>query len=75
LHTEEAKKLNIPIGKIDSLAKWQTSSAFTEEEQVTLEWAEALTRLDSDFFKVKEKLHSFSLKRDLCATCFAWKNW
>lgn len=56
LHTQEAQKLGISQEKLDTLALWQTSPSFTEEEKIVLYWVESLTRLDKDLQKSKEQL-------------------
>lgn len=45
LHTAELKKLHEPDARIDSLAEWRSSSAYTHRERVALAWAEALTNI------------------------------
>ncbi|MCD1127571.1 carboxymuconolactone decarboxylase family protein [Jinshanibacter sp. LJY008] len=45
MHTDELRKLNVSNDKIDTLAGWQISSAFSEKEKVALQWAEGLTHI------------------------------
>lgn len=45
IHSEEAKKMNIPEEKRDQLLVWNVTDAFTKRERVALRWAEELTYL------------------------------
>lgn len=65
IHSEEAKKLQIPLEKLNALTTWQTSSLFSKEEKITLHWAEALTHLDHDLDKIKEELTKSYTEREV----------
>ena len=43
LHGAELKKLNEPVERVDGVAEWQTSEAYTQRERAALAWAEAVT--------------------------------
>jgi AhpD family alkylhydroperoxidase len=43
LHTSELKKHNETGDRIDSVAEWRNSDAYTHRERAALAWAEALT--------------------------------
>ncbi|MBS0625674.1 MAG: carboxymuconolactone decarboxylase family protein [Verrucomicrobia bacterium] len=56
LHSQEARKLGIEQEKLDALIGWSNSSLFTEEEVVALEWAEAITFMESGLAEKREAL-------------------
>ncbi len=45
LHTHELKKHNEAQGRIEAVAEWQESDAFTERERAALAWADAITNI------------------------------
>jgi AhpD family alkylhydroperoxidase len=45
LHTAELKKHNEPPERIDSVAEWRNSDAYTHRERAALAWAEAITNI------------------------------
>ena len=45
LHTAELKKANETAERVDALAEWRSSSAYTQQERAALSWAEALTNI------------------------------
>ena len=45
LHAAELRKHNEPETRIEAVAQWQASDAFTARERAAFAWAEALTRL------------------------------
>jgi AhpD family alkylhydroperoxidase len=45
MHTAELKKHNEPQERIDGLADWRGSDAYTQRERAALGWAEALTNI------------------------------
>jgi len=45
MHTAELRKHNEPASRIDAVATWQTSDAFTPRERAALAWTETLTHL------------------------------
>jgi AhpD family alkylhydroperoxidase len=65
LHTEEARKVGIAQEKLDTLPAWQHASSFTEEEKLVLQWVEAVTRLDKELEKVKERLLQIYSERQI----------
>jgi len=65
LHSEEARKLNIPQEKIDVLPGWQVSSLFKDEERAALQWCESVTRLDKDLEKIRKQLFHYYTERQI----------
>lgn len=47
LHAAEARASGISQQKLDVLAAWRESPAFDQQERAALNWAEALTRLET----------------------------
>lgn len=45
LHTGELKKHNESPARIDSIADWRNSDAYTHRERAALAWAEAITNI------------------------------
>ncbi|MBB5059714.1 AhpD family alkylhydroperoxidase [Granulicella aggregans] len=45
LHTAELKKHNESPARIDSVADWRNSDAYTHRERAALAWAEAITNI------------------------------
>jgi AhpD family alkylhydroperoxidase len=45
LHTAELRKLHEPDTRIDGLADWRSSRAYTHRERAALAWTEALTNI------------------------------
>ncbi|MXO67183.1 carboxymuconolactone decarboxylase family protein [Altericroceibacterium endophyticum] len=47
MHLPAARKAGIPQRKLDVLAAWRESPAFTVQERAALGWCEALTRIET----------------------------
>lgn len=47
LHAAEARAAGVSQQKLDVLAAWRESPAFDQQERAALNWAEALTRLET----------------------------
>jgi len=45
LHTAELKKHNESHARIESVAEWRNSNAYTHRERAALAWAEAITNI------------------------------
>ena len=66
MHTKELKHANEPDSRIDALANWRSSDAFTPRERAALAWTEEITNIQdghasdeayaavSEFFKDKD---------------------
>lgn len=65
LHSEEARKLNIAQGKLDTLPAWYMSQFFTSEERAALQWCESVTRLDNDLEKTREQLFLYYTEKQI----------
>lgn len=65
IHTEEAKKLGVQQEKIDDLSTWRDSPSFTEEEKLSLKWAESVTYLNPDIEEHKKELKTIYSDRQI----------
>jgi AhpD family alkylhydroperoxidase len=45
VHSEELRKLNEPMGRIDGAAEWRDSDGYTQRERAALAWTEAVTNI------------------------------
>jgi AhpD family alkylhydroperoxidase len=66
MHTKELKHANEPDSRIDALANWRSSDAFTPRERAALAWTEEITNIQdghasdeayaavSEYFKDKD---------------------
>jgi AhpD family alkylhydroperoxidase len=48
MHKAELKRRNEPQTRIDALADWQSSDAFTPRERAALAWTDAITNIQQD---------------------------
>ena len=59
LHTSELGKHHEPVGRIEGVAGWRESDAYTQRERAALRWAEVITDIqdghasDDEFAAVK----------------------
>jgi AhpD family alkylhydroperoxidase len=73
MHTKELHQHNEPDSRIDAVADWRGSDAFTPKERAALAWAEAVTDVnashvsDDDYAAVKE----FFEEKDLVDLTYA----
>ncbi len=65
LHSEEARKLNVPQEKLDILAAWHTSKEFSDEEKAALQWCESLTRMERNLDEMKQPLLRYFSERQI----------
>ena len=76
LHTAELRHHHEPQSRIDAVADWRGSDAFTPKERAALAWAETVTELqrshvsDEDFAAVSE----FFQEKDLADLTIAIAN-
>ncbi len=73
MHSTELKKHNEPQSRIDAIANWQSSDAYTSRERSALAWTDAITNIQSthasdvDYAAVSE----FFTGKDLVDLTFA----
>lgn len=67
LHQSELRKHNEPQSRIEALADWRSSDAFTPRERAALAWTEAITNLqeshasDADYAAISPFFHGKEL--------------
>jgi AhpD family alkylhydroperoxidase len=64
LHTEEAQKIGVNQGKLDSLFAWQNSVSFSEKEKAALQWVESVTLLDKNLGQARKHLLTLYSERE-----------
>ena len=73
MHTMELKSHHEPQSRIDAIADWQTSDAFTPRERAALAWTDVITNIqsthasDADYAAINE----FFTGKDLVDLTFA----
>ena len=73
LHTAELQHRHEPQTRIDALADWQSSNAFTPRERAALAWTDTITNVqathatDAEFAAISEFFHA----KDLADLTFA----
>lgn len=73
MHTAELRKLHEPQTRIDAVADWQNSDAFTPRERAALAWTDVITRLDGSHASDKDyaAVTEFFQDKDIVDLTFA----
>jgi AhpD family alkylhydroperoxidase len=76
MHTAELRRHHEPQTRIDAVADWQSSDAFTPRERAALAWTDAVTRLDGKEIpdEAFASVHEFFPDKDLADLTFAIAN-
>ena len=77
MHSAELRKLHEPDTRIDALADWQGSEAFTPRERAALAWTDTLTQLQTGQHASNEEfaaVSEFFQQKDLVDLTFAIAN-
>ncbi len=76
MHSEELHKLNEPDSRIDAVADWRSSDAFTPKERAALAWTEAVTDVNASHVSDEEyaAVSEFFQEKDLVDLTFAIAN-
>lgn len=76
LHTSELRKHNEPESRIEAVAHWRTSDAFTPRERAGFAWTEAITNLQQSGASDVEytAATAFFTEKDLVDLTFAIAN-
>ena len=76
LHTEELHKHHEPDSRIDAVADWRGSDAFTPRERAALAWTEAVTDVNASHVSDEEyaAVNEFFQEKDLVDLTFAIAN-
>ena len=65
LHRNEAVKLGVNQGQIESLSEFTASSLFSDAEKEALQWAESLTKLDGNTKVESTELSKYFGEREI----------
>ncbi len=76
LHSKELHKHNEPDSRIDAVADWRGSDAFTPRERAALAWTEAVTDVNASHVSDEEyaAVSEFFQEKDLVDLTFAIAN-
>ncbi len=76
MHSEELRKHNEPDSRIDAVADWRGSDAFTPRERAALAWTEAVTDVNASHVSDEEyaAVSEFFQEKDLVDLTFAIAN-
>jgi AhpD family alkylhydroperoxidase len=76
LHAEELHKHHEPDSRVDAVADWRGSDAFTPRERAALAWAEAVTDVNASHVSDEEyaAVNEFFQEKDLIDLTFAIAN-
>jgi len=76
LHSEELRKHNEPDSRLDAVADWRGSDAFTPRERAALAWTEAVTDVNASHVSDEEyaAVNEFFQEKDLVDLTFAIAN-
>ncbi|MDC0534345.1 carboxymuconolactone decarboxylase family protein [Francisellaceae bacterium] len=65
LHSNGARKQQVPQKKLDALPAWETSALFSDIEKIALDWAECLTLSCKDSESIKPELTKYFSDREV----------
>ena len=76
LHSQELRKHHEPDSRIDAVADWRGSDAFTPRERAALAWTEAVTDVNASHVSDEEyaAVNEFFAEKDLVDLTFAIAN-
>lgn len=55
-HNQELRNMGLPQEVLDRLPGWKHSNAFDHQQELVLQWAEAITLMQEDLPSLREKL-------------------
>lgn len=64
-HSNELRAFGIEQSVLDKLSGWKLSDAFDEKQKLALEWAEAITKMETELFTSKKKLEILFSEKEL----------
>lgn len=76
LHTEEARKANVPQQKLDVLPAWEDAAILSSQERAVLKWCELVTRSEASSNEAKKLLEEHLSEREIVdlTACIAIMN-
>ncbi|WP_149205934.1 carboxymuconolactone decarboxylase family protein [Flavobacterium johnsoniae] len=64
-HSNELREFGIEQNVLDKLSGWKLSDAFDEKEKLALEWAEAITKMETDLTAIRKRLEIVFTEKEL----------
>lgn len=64
-HSNELREFGIKQNLLDKLSGWKLSDAFDEKEKLVLEWAEAITKMETDLTAIRKRLEIVFTEKEL----------
>lgn len=64
-HSNELREFGIEQNVLDKLSGWKLSDAFDEKEKLVLEWAEAITKMETDLTAIRKRLEIVFTEKEL----------
>lgn len=56
-HSNELREFRIEQNVLDKLSGWKLSDAFDEKQKLALEWAEAITKMETDLTAIRNSFY------------------
>lgn len=64
-HSNELREFGIEQNVLDKLSGWKLSDAFDEKEKLVLEWAEAITKMETNLTAIRKRLEIVFTEKEL----------
>jgi len=64
-HSNELREFGIEQNVLDKLSGWKLSDAFDEKQKLALEWAEAITKMETDLTAIRKRLEIVFTEKEL----------
>lgn len=64
-HSNELREFGIEQSVLDKLSGWKLSDSFDEKEKLVLEWAEAITKMETDLTAIRKRLEIVFTEKEL----------
>jgi len=64
-HSNELREFGIEQNLLDKLSGWKLSDAFDEKQKLALEWAEAITKMETDLTAIRKRLEIVFTEKEL----------
>ncbi|MGN7812828.1 carboxymuconolactone decarboxylase family protein [Flavobacterium sp. 22076] len=64
-HSNELREFGIEQSVLDKLSGWKLSDSFDEKEKLALEWAEAITKMETDLTAIRKRLEIVFTEKEL----------
>ncbi|WP_433814335.1 carboxymuconolactone decarboxylase family protein [Flavobacterium johnsoniae] len=64
-HSNELREFGIEQNVLDKLSGWKLSDTFDEKQKLALEWAEAITKMETDLTAIRKRLEIVFTEKEL----------